>query len=262
MPGDFTPVDPWPVRFPCDVSTSSPYVTGIAVKFASDVLWALTGRQFGYTTVKLRPTRWHKHDTPFPDVWLAWPGTFGSYWGAVSFGAWWGWPDLDPVCGSPSEAHLPAPVTSVTEVKVDGVVLTGGGVQYRMDDNRILVRTDGSTWPLYNDLARDDTQVNTWSVTAKFGQSVPSGAEIAVGELACEYLRALGGEDCSLPKNVTQVARQGVTISMPDPSEMFDKGLTGLRMVDTFITTWNPGHLRARARSYSVDTAMARRTNT
>lgn len=260
MPGDFTPTALWPVRWSCDVSTVSPYATGAAVKFASDTLWALSGRQFGLTTVTLRPARWYPIDTPFPDVWLAMPGAMMPPLGATGYsGGWWGFPA--GLCLGTTDAHLPAPVKTVSQVKVDGLVLPSSS--YRVDDNRILVRTDGNTWPGFNDLRLDDSQIGTWSVTAAYGMAIPDGAELAIGELACEYLRGMNGEDCRLPRNVTQIARQGVTITMPNPTEAFKAGLTGLRLTDAFILTWNPGRLRRRARTYSVDNiASVRRSNT
>jgi hypothetical protein len=115
------------------------------------------------------------------------------------------------------------------------------------------VRIDGSTWPYVNQLTLPDTGPGTWTVTAQYGESVPSGASIAVGELACEFLRGIRGEDCRLPRNVTQIARQGVTITLPDVTSQFENGLTGLYFCDMFIKTWNPKMLRSRSRVYSVD---------
>lgn len=252
MSSDFSPVLPWPVQWMCDVSTESPTATGAAVAFATDVLWSLTGQRFGFTTVKLRPTRPEHVSTPYPDGWQPWPGLqappdVGSGWG-------WGWGYYwieVGSCHSAAEVTLPGPVHAITEVKVDGVILSSSA--YRVDGGRLLVRTDGSSWPYRNNLTLPDTSVGTWAITAQYGESVPSGAAVAVGELACEYLRGLSGQDCRLPRAVTQIARQGVTISLPDMASQFEKGLTGLYFCDLFIRTWNPGALRGRARVYSVD---------
>lgn len=255
---DFAPIALWPIRWACDVSTASPIVTGLAARYATDTIWALSGRQYGLITITLRPARWFPRETSFPDAWLAMPGAMLPPLGATSYGGgWWGWPGF---CMGSTEAHLPAPVKSITQVKVDGAILPT--TSYRVDDNRILVRIDGGTWPSYNDLRFADTAVGTWSVTAQYGQSVPDGAELAVGELACEYLRAINGEDCRLPRNISSIARQGVTITMPDPVQTFKDGLTGLRLVDQFVMTWNPNRLKRRAKAYSVDLIVARRTNT
>jgi hypothetical protein len=185
--------------------------------------------------------------------------------GATSSGGWGGW-WIAAGCSSCSggcsctvlnEIKLPAPVHLVTEVRVDGSPLVTGA--YRLDDNRRLLRVDGSQWPSVNNLLLDDTQPGTWSVTAQYGENVPAGGADAMGELACEYLKAASGLDCRLPSGVTQLARQGVTISMPDLGDLLDKGRTGLRLADMFIAAWNPGHLKARSRTYSIDQQLARR---
>jgi hypothetical protein len=189
--------------------------------------------------------------TPYPDGWQPWPGV-GQFSDVGVSG--WGWANfwfaMGP-CTSCSEVTLPAPVHAITEVKVDGVVLSP--TAYRLDEGRKLVRIDGSTWPYRNQLTLPDTGPGTWTVTAQYGESVPTSGAIAIGELACEYLKGLKGQDCRLPRAVTQLARQGVTITMPDLASQFQSGLTGLYFVDLFIKTWNPKGLRSRARAYSVD---------
>lgn len=256
MAGDYTPVAAWPCRWMCDVSGASPYVTGTAVKFASDVLWALSGRQFGFTTVTLRPADQQILDTPFPDAWLSWPGTQPPPLGANGSGGYYGYWVNAIGCGT-SEIKLPAPVHAITAVKIAGVTLATSA--YRLDDNRKLVRIDGFTWPASNNLNVPDTAVGGWSITAQYGLTIPDGAEWAIGELGCEFIKAINGEDCRLPRNVSSIARQGVTIQMPDISTFFTKGVTGLYLTDMFITTWNPKRLRARAKTFSVDVAEHRR---
>jgi hypothetical protein len=259
------------VHWPCDVSTESPTVTAGAVAFASDVLWALSGRQFGLTTVTLRPCKNYPLDTPYPDAWMSWPGTqrpplyangsggwYGSYWMAAGCGQC-GVPQSCG-CGTIQQVELPAPVNSIVTVKIDGSPIVSGA--YRVDDNRFLVRTDGGVWPNANDLSKNDDQLGTWSVTATYGLNLPAGADWAVGELACELIKAQNGEDCRLPRHLTQLVRQGVTISLPDLSQLFKDGQTGLYLADIFINTWNPGHLRARARTYRVDQQLTRRAGT
>jgi hypothetical protein len=265
---EFAPTDLWPVTWVCDVSTESATATGRAVRFASDTLWALTGRQFGLTETTLRPCRNIARETPFPDAWLSWPGTQRPPLGASASGGIWGYwvPALCGSCSSGcsctslSEVKLPVPVNSIVQVKIDGVALPS--TSYRVDDNRFLIRTDGQQWPSSNDLGLDDDQIGTWAVTAQYGVPVPDGAGMAVGELACQFLKGMHGEDCRLPRTVTQLARQGVSITMPNPDEVFKRGMTGLYFVDLFIRTWNPNRLRQRSRVYSVDSRMHRRADT
>lgn len=258
------PCADWPVTWTCDVAALNPAVTGIAVSMATEFLWAATGMRFGTCEVTLRPCRRECQTGSFYD-------DFGPPWAAQSYpqpaliGGLW----FNLVCGScagdcsctpVSEVRLPAPVASIVEVKVDGTPLVTGA--YRVDNNRLLVRTDGGEWPRCNDLNLDDTEVGTWSVTAAYGEALPEGASLAVGQLACEIARAADGGDCKLPAGVQQLVRQGVTISYPDVGELFRQGRTGLYLVDMFIATWNPYNLKQRSRVYNVDRPSVRRAGT
>ncbi|MCW6003864.1 Hint domain-containing protein [Micromonospora sp. CPCC 205371] len=100
-----------------------------------------------------------------------------------------------------------------------------------------------------------DTAVGTWSVTARFGEPVPILGQQAVGELACEMVHAMLGEDCRLPKNVQQLVRQGVTISFPEDSDLVDR----LYFAGMFIKAFNPSGLVAKPQVYDVDGPMWRR---
>jgi len=262
---DVGPCDPWPVRWVCDVSAESPSATGYAVSAATRILWALTGRQFGTCSSTLRPCRVDCNSSWPAGGWDMWamPTTYGygyldgMYWYPLGCG---GCNTGECGCERVSETRLPDAVSSVTQVKVDGVVLSASA--YRVDNNRLLVRTDGQQWPRCNNLSKNDTQTGTWSVTAVYGQEVPEGGQLACGELACEILKAMRGEECRLPAGVTQLVRQGVTISVPDFGDILMHGRTGLWLCDMFIMSENPKHLRQRARVYNVDRPTHRRTDT
>lgn len=253
----------WPVTWPCDVSCESPTATGRAVTIASEVIWALSGRQFGFCTTTLRPCRRECFDALWADTWMHWPGStwlspalIGGQWFNIVCGSC----GDNCSCSSLSEVVLPGRVDSIIQVKVDGSPLVTGA--YRVDDNRTLVRIDGGVWPRCNNLNRADTQVGTWSVTARYGEAPPASAAAAVGELGCQLMRAFHGEDCRLPANVQTLVRQGVTIQFPNPLDLFQSGLTGLYLVDLFIQAYNPHHLLRRAKTYSVDGPRARRVGT
>lgn len=265
MTTEFGPCETWPVLWPCDIACESPEVTGSAAAFATEVVWALSGQQFGFCTVTLRPCRRDCFDSAWPFE-IAVPGFPGS--GFVTpllhNGQWFNivCDQCSGTCSCTevSEVLLPASASEIVEVKVDGVTLPSSA--YRLDDYRILVRIDGDRWPLCNDLNEADTEIGTWSVTAKYGRQIPQGGEWAVGELACEFLRAIKGEDCRLPRNVTQIARQGVTITYPDVGKIFSNGRTGLYLTDIFIATWNPSNLKNASKTYNVDNPSQRRTGT
>ena len=263
--GDITgPCADWPVTWTCDVDTLNPAVTGLAVSMATETLWALTGMRFGVCQVTLRPcARECQTGSFYDDFGPPWasgsypqPALIGGLWYNLACGSCAG----DCSCAEVSEVRLPSPVNTIVEVKIDGTPMVSGA--YRIDNNRLLVRTDGGRWPRCNDLNLDDTEVGTWSVTATYGEALPEGASLAVGQLACEIAKAAAGGDCKLPAGLQQLVRQGVTISYPDVGELFRQGRTGLYLVDMFVSTWNPYGLRQRSRVYSVDRPTVRRAGT
>ena len=254
------PCADWPVQWTCEVSTLNPAVTGIAVSMATETLYGLSGMRFGLCEVTLRPCRSDCGDGRFYDdfgpPWASstWPqpALVGGLWFNLTCGSC----SSGCSCGQVSELRLPAPVYEVTEVVIDGVVLVSSA--YRLDNNRILVRTDGGRWPHCNDLSVDSGE-GAWSVTATYGEPLPAGAALAMGELACQFAKAADGQDCRLPAGVQQLVRQGVTISYPDVGELFKQGRTGLYLVDAFIATWNPYGLRQRSRVHRVDQPTVRK---
>lgn len=200
---------------------------------------------------------WPPGSTVWPNIW---PGQ------TYPMPVWWQGQWLNLACAScvtecscsvVEEFVLEAPIYDIIEIKIDGVILDS--TAYRVDNSRFVVRTDGGSWPLCNDLSKNDTEVGTWSVTARYGVPVPDTAAPAVGELACEFVKAILGDDCSLPQPVQSLSRQGVDITFLDPNEAFGQGRTGLRLSDLFISTFNPNGLRGRSRAYDVDGPTGRR---
>lgn len=253
----------WDVTWTCPLPTGSEAVSGIAVQMASEVLYGLTGRQFGLCTVTLRPCRRDCHGDEWPLL-IGEYGTEGDYpRPALYAGEWYnitcGSCSSGCSCTSVSEVALPGPVASVTEVRVDGVVLTKN-VDYRLDDYRLLVRLGGATWPLCNDINLANTEVGTWSVTFEQGTPVPQLGTVAVGVLATEFAKALLCDDtCGLPKPVQSLTRQGVSITFLDPNEVFADRRTGLYLPDLFISTVNPHNLASRSQVYDIDDVNRRR---
>lgn len=261
VPGETGPCEDWPIQWTCDVSTVSPVLTGLAVESATEILYALSGRRFGFCTVTSRPCRQDCYE-PWPDDWPPWssgyptPALIGGQWFNLVCGSC----SRSCSCTTVSEVLLPSPVHAVIEVKIDGVALPSSA--YRLDNNRLLVRVDGAVWPLCNDLSLADTEPGTWSITAQYGEPIPDLAKLAMGELACEIIRSATGGDCRLPAGVQQLVRQGVTISYPDIGALFRQGRTGLYLVDAFLATYNPGNLKRRSRVYGVDRPPFRRAGT
>lgn len=257
------PCDMWPVTWQCDLNAieGAAAVTGAALVAASNILWSLSGQRFSVCPSTLRLCRRECSTGFWPMGTTQWDQTYPTpyWWNGEWFNLACGSCTTDCSCSVVEEFLLPAPIYRIIEIKIDGVVLSPSA--YRVDNNRIVVRVDGGTWPLCNDLSKNDTEVGTWSVTAQYGEDIPEFGKIAVGELACEFVKAMTGGTCTLPQPVQSIARQGVNITYLDPQEAFGDGRTGLRFSDLFISTYNPGGLRARSRSYNVDGPNPRRTN-
>lgn len=265
----FGPCEPWTPTWPtggdCNVLLlpGAAAVTGVAVQAASEILYQLTAQRFGLCRVKLRPCRQSCSSTfPWGDWWQY--GTYPQpYWWA---GTWY-----NLTCGSCSgdscscvaieETVLPGPIYDVVEVKVNGVVLTKN-VDYRVDDYRKLVRLGGELWPFCQNMNLVDTEVDTWSVTADFGEVVPAIGSLAVGELSAEIVKYLLCLDCQLPQGVVDISRQGVSMSIASIADLFKTGFIQLRMCDLFIKTSNPNHNQARAGVYDIDGPTYRATGT
>lgn len=256
----------WEPLLTCALPTGSEAVSGTALGMATQVLSSLTAYRYGLCTITVRPCKRACFDGL---------GAYGGGWfeyGGNSYpvpalirGRWYnltcGDCSGECTCGVLSEIALPGPVYDVIEVKVDGVPLTQG-VDYRLDNHRLLVRL-GDIWPTCNDLNLADTEEGTWSVTFRTGEPVPLLGQTAAGALLTEFTKMLLCDDsCALPRYVQSVSRQGVDITFIDPQELFANRQTGVYLVDLFINTVNPGHLRRRARAYDVDAPFPRRVGT
>lgn len=261
---DSGPCQIWPPVIDCvSVPTASPELTGLALQAATEILWNRTHRRFGVCQYTLRPCR----RSCWPDWRWAGAWTDVSGWGwpfpALIGGAWFnlGCSACGDSCSCSvlQETVLPSPVAQITEVKIDGLVLAP--TAYRVDGWKVLVRVDGGTWPLCNDLSRADTEPGTWSVTAQYGEQVPTTGSFAVGALALEIIkRCVGSGDCALPVgSVREVTRQGVRKVFVDTQALGFK--TGLYWVDLFLDTYNPGRNNV-ASVFDIDGPRARRVGT
>lgn len=218
-----------------------------ALPLATDLLWRASGRQFnGVCTSTVRPCaeggarlqylaynqgQGSRIITPLGDGrWLG-----GSCHGLCT-------------CGGADALRLEGwPIVGVTQVKVDGVALAA--TEYRVVDRIYLVR-NGATFPCTQDLSLPDTEPGTWAAVYEWGQMPPPGASTIAGVLACEIARAWTGDDhCRLPTNVAALVREGVSLTMLDPSAFLNAAggrgpvRFGLWEVDTWLGAINPAGL-------------------
>lgn len=237
----------------------TPETQATAAAWATEILDALTGRRFAQCPVKLRPcgTRcgWY-------GGYLTWPvgapsmAGMGNPWMIPFIDGGGVWRNCTCAgacrCRATCEARLPGPVAEILEVMVDGVVLDPSA--YRLDDQSILVRTDGPCFPECQNMDLADTEEGTWSVTLRLGEPLPAAGAIAAGRLACEFAKSCAGDaDCALPEQLISLSRNGVQVQVADPQQLLDAGLTGIQEVDLFIRAFNPYKLRSRPRVLSPD---------
>lgn len=215
-----------------------------ALTAASHILYELSGRQFpGICTAIVRPCSRHKGGDYVPNRIVGnplWRGTCGC----------------SDVCGLSSRVRVglePGPVTSVSAVKIDGTLLTAD--QFALYERKYLVRlpdVDGTNpgFPCCQNLTLDTTEEGTFEVTFSYGKNPPEAGKRAAASLACELMlltKTSSVKDCRLPQRVQNVTRQGISMVLIDPLDLFDQGKTGIPEVDLWLKAVNPGNLRQSA---------------
>lgn len=254
----------------------SPTMAALVERMATAYLWNWTGRQFGTCPITIRPCK----DSCL-DSWTTYrgrgganaylPWTEGGYGGPLApgliNGQWYNFGcggncDTDPCsCTYVPTITLAGPVESVSEVRINGVVLAT--TSYRLDNHSYLVRTDGSDWPVCQDMNGNPlTDDDTFSVTYNIGVTVPAGGQVAAGVLACQMGKAAcGDKGCQLPQRLQSLTRQGVTMTVLDSyGQLYMHGTTGLWIVDSWVASINASNKRAGMRIASPDRRPTRRT--
>lgn len=179
----------------------------------------------------------------------------------------WGWStsafDLRPYdrsvcgCGGQDKLSLPGyPVTELIRVTVDGVDQALS--QFRIDNGNLLVTVravDGDPLFMFPGCQRMDlpvTEVGTFEIEYEFGVAPPPEGVRMAAILGCELARACApagssqSSACRLPRRVTSITRQGVSMAILDPLDLFEQGKTGLPEVDLWVASvlygdrWQP----------------------
>jgi hypothetical protein len=268
-PSGIPPLDLcWPVDWSAcsqDIFDSlTPAQVALSQALAAQTLRMLTGYRVGGCSVTVRPC----NRSCVPGSWLIAPAPSilfaGAYGGSFGFspyigpnGSWLnacGCAGDGCSCTKVEEVWLPGTVGRIDYVILDGVTLPE--TAYRVDNNNRLVRTDGGSWPVCQDMNLD-SGVGTFIVAYLDGNEVDGVGAYVAGTLAAEFAQACIGGDCALPSNVQTITRQGVTMEL-DP-QMFQGGITGNRTVDAYIRIWNPTDALPSG-IYSPDAPRARRT--
>lgn len=226
----------WPITWPCDTTNSDPTLVAAAQEAAQQLLWSLTGRRYGLcsTTEAYRLNCSTPCGNPYGD-------RFG--------------PGVDWELGGERRyccrIHLASrPVRSIDLVEVFGDPIDPSGYTLERDT---LLRL-GECWP-----CEQTCDVAPVQVTYTWGIDVPALGQLAMGEMACEFLAAFEGADCRLPSNAISVTRQGVSVDLGDAQTLFQMGRTGLPISDAFIRSVNPNRLQSASAVFSPDLARRAR---
>lgn len=208
---------------------------------ASELLYLLSGRQWAgeaEATVVL--------DRPRPggdgECWPVWRPTGG-------------WPDGLRPARQVREGYLVVALPDPPVTSVEGVVVGGDPFDAWTAWLPVghLERTDGRPWPLDG----------TCAVRFRHGVAPPAGGVAAATELALEMGKSrVSDGSCRLPKRITNIQREGVTVSLLDAGEHLKDQRTGLLNVDTWLMAVNPHHMPRRARAWSPDRPRTRKVST
>jgi hypothetical protein len=149
-------------------------------------------------------------------------------------------------CYGSMELELPSPVVAGSVVvTIDGLVLDPSA--YRLYGGHLLVRSDGSYWPVCSHLS-SPAGVD-WSIAFTHGQVPPMDLILACRELAIHTAMALSGKVSKIPARAISVSRGGLSINL-----MRGQQSTGIPLVDDAIRAENPYGLTGRGSFTSPDT--------
>lgn len=252
---------------PCDDYAISNSLLTKNLLAASNVLFQLSGMRFpGQCTATVRPNARWRDPRLEPDRRADALGGYGGR-GGYGRGGFCSCNRSDRTgCTLLPEITLGAgPIVSIQSVKVDGVTLPT--TSYRVDDYRYLIRTDGTGLPCCQDVTLPSSATGTFEVAYTYGRNPPQEGITAAAALACEMVMACEPEligNCRLPRRTQQIVRQGVSVTLVDPSTFLNEdGRTGISEVDLFLFAHNPNKLRRTATIASPDIGRrARRINT
>lgn len=211
-----------------------------ACEFASQTLWALSGRKFHTGTVA---TEQYIVDRS----WLG-PYTLTPIRGAAVYDRDWGVYIVDPYDWN------------MRKIRLDGTPVKNIGSVTSLSDGTVLEPTEYSVinrafLHLNRDVARGI------EVSYTYGQEPPKAGRMAAKVMATEFFYAWSGREdlCSLPSRVTQVTRENVSWTILDNQDFLDELKTGIYVVDMFLRSVNPDKARVKAKVFSVDLPRGRR---
>lgn len=200
----------------CDLPASEATKTAI-VEAAADMLAMLSDAPVGRCVTAYRPCR---------DEWCDW--------------------EVCRCCGLKG-IHLPGMRPEVTEVKIDGTIVSASEYKVIITPARqyVLIRYNPTTgaqvsWPRCQKVWLPVTAEGTFQITVEAGPEVTEIMKLAVAEIACDIAKALNGQDHELPDGVVSATMNGLTIDwrrFSDPTDQNTMTFAGLPWTQRYLTT-------------------------
>ena len=223
-----------------------------AVKVATQLLWAMSGRKFnGITTVTERyvcASRAYRLGASSRNYT---PELVGGDVYNIPFDEFDDYAEITTDGMSPStRLRLRGrPVVRIHSIRDRAGKIVDPANYYLVDHSTIQAKA-GTAWAPCN-----------IEVTYSYGAPPPASGKAAARVLAKEFIKLWTGDDeCMLPQRVTSVSRQGVNYTILDNQDFIQEMRTGLYVVDLFLKSTNPDGARTKARVFSPDVPRARRT--
>lgn len=232
----------WPVDPGCldgAWEALTPEAQARAIGLATATLFRLTLGQVGGCMIDVRPCPVQR----MPDFDIAWMRFMYPQGG-------WG-PQLTPAGWVNCGCQIPCACTTGCEIDLPGYIGKVGHIQVGpdlidrtqwvvIDHARIVWQgSEPCPFPKRQDLSKPIGEPDTFLVNYCAGRPVDGQGAWAAGTLANEFGKACSGDTkCRLPKNVTTIVRQGVSMNLV--TGVFPNAQTGIREVDSYIALWNP----------------------
>lgn len=211
-----------------------------AVKAASYLMWALSGRKYtGTNTVTERYVRF----APLINTRLIQEAAIINSRINKALAI------VEPWVSAETRIRLRGqPVTEVVAVRnVNGGIVSPDS--YYLVDHSTLQFSEGAL------IVPADIEV-----TYSYGANPPTLGKMAARRVAIEFVKLWEGDsDCALPQRVTSVTRQGVTYTVLDSQDFLEEMRLGIYEVDLFLKTANPNRAQKRSKVFSPDIPKARR---
>lgn len=184
--------------------------------------------------------------------------TMLSRWSGFAYGGCRTVRPLDPCgecrtgCCASGDCIVLHDASGVTEVRIDGVVVPPEDYHFSAARGT-LCAVPPLRWPTRDNLY---SPVGTLEVDVRVGAEPDAWALAVASELACELWKSCAGDkSCRLPKNVTRITAQNVTVELTQ-----DEAKYALPAVAAWVNTVNPARAVVPARIFSPEADRARAT--